>query len=134
MKLEVKAKNYVPGSISFSDGFGLNRKLGDFVKYVDGEKARYIIKKLLSEDKEIDSAELGLDGDFNCNSTTIYYDGDFFEYDAYEGSQWAEPILIVNYCDGSNEAYSCWYRNLETTANIVDSETFKEVKQIESKL
>ena len=132
MKLEIKAKNYTPESMSFAAGFFCTRT-GDFAMFVDNEKSHKIIKQLLSQGKQIESAELGLDGDFNCNSTTVFSEGDFFNYDAHEGSLWAEPILVVNYLDGSNEVYSCWYRNIETTGVVSASDVECPINKIEYK-
>ena len=67
-----------------------------------------------------------MDGGFSCNSTIIYDGENFFDYDAYEGSLWATPILIVEYEDGSNESFDCWYRQIE-----VESEDCSENLLIE---
>lgn len=109
-------KNYTPGTMSFSDGFlGPKGDVGFFMS-VDNEKAKNIVSDLLKNGKKIESAVLGLDGDFSENSTTIYDGKQFHDYDAYEGSQWATPILIVNYKDGSNESFECWYREIQSEA------------------
>lgn len=106
-------KNYTPGTMSFAEGFlGPIGDVGFFMN-VDNEKALKIISNLLKSGRKIKSAELGLDGDFSENSTTIYDGSEFHDYDAYEGSQWATPILIVNYEDGSSESFECWYRLIE---------------------
>ena len=103
-------KNYTPGRMSFVDGFlGPKGDVGFFM-CVDNEKAKKIVSDLLKKGKKIISAELGLDGDFTENSTTIYDGENFYDYDAYEGSKWATPILIVNYSGGSNEMFECWFR------------------------
>lgn len=85
-------------------------EMEDVFMNVDNEKAKQIVSELLKNKKEIKSADLGLDGDFSENSTTIYDGKKFYDYDAYEGSQWAMPILIVKYEDGSNEMFECWFR------------------------
>jgi len=106
-------KNYVPGLMSFAEGF-LGPK-GDNVGYfmlVDESKARKIIKGLLKEGRNIDFAELGLDGDWRVNSTAIYQDGKFYKYDSYGGSGWATPTLIVYFKDAPNEAYPCWKKEV----------------------
>lgn len=109
-------KNYTPGTMSFASGFlGPRGDVGFFMN-VDNEKAKQIVKELLNKGKKIESAKLGLDGDFSENSTTIYDGNQFHDYDAYEGSQWATPILIVNYKDGSNESFECWYREIQSAA------------------
>lgn len=37
MRLKIKAKNYIPDSMSFTAGFYCN-KTGDFIMYVDSKK------------------------------------------------------------------------------------------------
>ena len=107
-------KNYTPGTISFAEGFlGPKGNVGFFMN-VDNEKAKQIVSELLKNGKKIKSADLGLDGDFSINSTVIYHGEKFYDYNAYEGSQWATPILIVNYEDGSNEMFECWFRENES--------------------
>ena len=119
-------KNYTPGTMSFSAGFlGPRGDVGFFMN-VDNEKAKKIVKELLNKGRKIKEAELGLDGDFSCNSTIIYNGENFFDYDAFEGSLWATPILIVEYEDGSNESFDCWYRQIE-----VESEDCSENLLIE---
>lgn len=106
--LEVKAKNYKPASISFADGFlGPKGDVG-FQMVADYAKAKAIIEKLLAEGRNIEEAEMGLDGDWQCNSMTVWENGQFFDYGCYGSSQWAEPILIVNYKDAPSETYSVW--------------------------
>ena len=108
--LEVKAKNYKPSSISFTEGFlGPKGDVGFFM-VADWNKAKSIIEKLLSEGKNIDEVEMGLDGDWCENSMTVWEDGEFTEYDRYGKSQWAEPIMIVYYNDAPSETYSVWKR------------------------
>ena len=101
------AKNYVPGSMSFSGGFLGPRGNVGFEMRIDEKKAKDIVKELIAEGKKIHMAELGLDGDFQINSTIIY-DGKFHKYDAHPQSIWAKPILIVHFSDHQNEAYECW--------------------------
>lgn len=94
--LEVKAKNYKPASIGFAEGFlGPKGDVG-FQMVADWEKAKSIIEKLLADGRNIEEAEMGLDGDWIENSMIVWEDGEFFEYDCWGSSQWAEPILIVN--------------------------------------
>ena len=123
MNLKAKSKNYSPESMSFSAGFlGFQSKPDNKVfMYVDEEKAVKIINSLLEKSIEIESAELGLDGDFNENSTTIYENGEFYSYDCYHGSRWAEPVLIVNYKNGKNECFSCWFQKIEIQSNTVEN-------------
>lgn len=103
-------KNYVPGSMGFSEGMLVGPSLcagATIFMLVDEKKARSIIKGLLKDGRNIERAELGLDGDWSENSTEIY-DGKFHKYDAYHGSPWATPTLIVYFKDASNEAYESW--------------------------
>lgn len=108
MKYEIKAKNYIPQSISFAEGFlGPKGNVG-FLMVADYKKAEQIVNDILSDGAEIDNVVMGLDGDFECNSSTIYKDGKFHNYEAHESSQWAEPIIIINFRDRPSEAYSCY--------------------------
>ena len=103
-------KNYTPGTMSFADGFlGPKGDVGFFMS-VDNETAKKIVSNLLKNGKKIKNAQLGLDGDFSVNSTTIYDGEKFYDYNAWKGSIWATPILLVNYKDGSNESFECWFR------------------------
>jgi len=112
--MKAKEKNYTPGSMSFVSGFmGTRGDVGFFMK-ADFKKAKKIINTLLKQSKEIEDVEMGLDGDWECNSMVVWENGSFEEYDCYEESQWAEPIIIVNYKDGSNESFPAWYREIET--------------------
>ncbi len=101
--------NYTPKSMSFMDGFFCDgKKKGKTVKMtVDEEKAMQIINDIRSSGRNVVRAELGLDGDFSENHTVIF-DGEFHPYDAYYGSLWATPILMVYYAHGTNEQYECW--------------------------
>lgn len=108
--LELKAKNYCPGSISFADGFMGPRGDVGFFMTADWDKAKSIIEKILSSGRNIEEVEMGLDGDWDCNSMTVWKDGQFTEYDCYGTSQWAEPIIIVKYEDAPSEAYPVWKR------------------------
>lgn len=107
--LEIKAKNYNPGSISFADGFmGCGFRGGDVQMYADYKKAKNIVKQLIAEGRNIESVEMGLDGDWQCNSMTIWEDGKFDKYDCWGDSNWAEPIIIVNFTDAPSETYAVW--------------------------
>lgn len=107
-QLEVKAKNYKPGSIGFAEGFmGPKGDVGFFM-VADWNKAKAIIEKLLSEGRNIESVEMGLDGDWDVNSMTVWEDGEFTEYNCYGHSQWAPSIIIVNYKDAPSETYEVW--------------------------
>jgi hypothetical protein len=108
VKLKVKAKNYRPGAISFAEGFlGPKGNVG-YVMVADWKKAKYIINKLIRQGRNIEDVEMGLDGDWNCNSMVVYENGKFTKYTEYSHSTWAEPIMIVNYKDAPSEAYSVW--------------------------
>lgn len=103
-------KNYIPGSMSFAQGFmGPRGDVGYFMNFSQ-DKAEAVVKKLLSEGRKITEAYGGLDGDWNENNSVIYDGKEFHKYDAYSGSQWATPILIVNFEDGSSEAFEVWDR------------------------
>lgn len=113
MQLELKAKNYSPGSMSFSEGFlGPKGDVG-FQMIADWDKAKVTIEKLLSEGREIEPVEMGLDGDWGVNSMTVYENGEFTKYDRWGNSQWAEPIILVNYKNQPSEAYSVWIKATE---------------------
>lgn len=117
----IKAKNYLPKSISFGMGFlgadilgGANKK--PYFMKVDAAKARRIVLKQLAQGRKIDEANLGLDGDWSSNHTTIYSkdaNPKFADYDAYEGSIWATPTLIISYESEPSEAYECWKKRTE---------------------
>ncbi len=109
-KLKVKAKNYVPGSMSFAAGFFGPRGDVGYIMVADWEKAKAIIKQLISEGRNIESVEMGLDGDWGENSMTVWENGNFFKYGCHDNSIWAEPILIVNYEDAPSETYACWIK------------------------
>lgn len=110
IKIEPKAINYLPGSISFAEGF-LDPKgdVGFFMK-ADYERAVFVVDHLVSQGKKISRVDMGLDGDWRENSMTIYAGGEFTEYSLYDVSQWAEPIIIVYYSNAPSEAYSVWKR------------------------
>ena len=106
--MEVKEKNYTPGSMSFAEGFmGPKGDVG-FMMVADWSQAKEIIEKLISQGKNIDTVEMGLDGDWSCNSMVIWENGEFTEYNCWNSSRWAEPIIIVNYKDEPSETYSVY--------------------------
>jgi hypothetical protein len=96
-----KRINYIPGSIDFRTGKGVDME-------VDSAKGVELVKQALSEGRRVERAELGLDGDWRENSTVIYDEAGFHEYDAYHGSLWATPTLILFFKDGPSEAFDCW--------------------------
>ena len=108
--IKPKATNYIPDSIGFAEGFlGPKGDVGFFM-VADWGKAKSIIENLLEMGSDISDVQMGLDGDWNENSMTVYEDGVFTEYSCYEMSQWAEPIMIVNYKNSPSETYSVWRR------------------------
>jgi len=100
--------NYIPGSISFADGFmGPKGNVGFFMKY-SHEKTKEIINGLLSKGRKITQASAGLDGDWVENNCTVFDGKDFIEYDVWDSSTWASPILIVDFSDGPSETHEVW--------------------------
>ena len=54
--------NYIPGSMSFAEGFfGPKGDVGFFME-ADYEKAKEILDKLIKSGRKVTSAEMGLDG------------------------------------------------------------------------
>ena len=115
--LKAKATNYVPESISFSEGYlyGLIKPDLGYIMMADWDKAKAIIEKLISDGRNIERVEMGLDGDWGENSMTVWEDGKFMKYDCFEGSKWAEPIIIVYYKDAPSEVYSVWRKEEKIT-------------------
>jgi hypothetical protein len=108
--MEKPKLNYIPGSMSFSEGFlGPKGDVGFFMKY-SHKKATDIINEKLKEGCNILSVEAGLDGDFRENSCEIFDGKIFNDYTCYDSSQWAEPIIIINYADRPSETYAVWER------------------------
>lgn len=106
--IEPKHKNYHPRSMSFAAGFlGPRGNVGYFM-VADYEKAKDILQNIIDSGRSVQRAVMGLDGDFDINSTEIFDGETHCEYDAYGSSSWAEPIMIVDFADGSNEVYSVW--------------------------
>lgn len=105
--------------MSFASGFLGPRGDVGFMMNADFEKAKKIVEHLLQEGKAIVEVEMGLDGDWNENSMTIFENGEFTEYHMHDSSQWAEPIILVSYEDGSNEAYSAWFREIDVEGDFV---------------
>ena len=106
--LQVKAKNYNPGSIGFMDGLMPQFRSRGVFMAADWEKAKAIIEQLISQERNVEKVEMGLDGDWQYNSMVVWEEGEFTQYDCYEGSDWAEPIILVYYKDAPSEAYSVW--------------------------
>jgi hypothetical protein len=106
-------KNHSPKSIGFINGILMSESLNagkKFVMMVDENKARKILETIIKEGRQIKSASLGLDGDWDCNNTEIFDGVEFQPYDSYDGSMWAIPKLIIYFEDGSSEAHECWKR------------------------
>ena len=102
-------KNYIPGSISFAEGFlGPSGPCKTYTMEYSHIKAQKIIEKLLDEGADIVEATAGLDGDFRENSCIIYDSLGFHDYDVYSGSVWAEPIVVITFNDRPSETYSVW--------------------------
>jgi len=111
-------QNYIPGSISFAEGFnGPKHDIGFFMNFSQA-KAEEIVKNLLSEGRKITEAVGGLDGDWNENHSTIYDGEKFRKYSAFSGSQWATPILIVYFSDGPSETFEVWDREEKPKFNL----------------
>jgi hypothetical protein len=107
-------------SMGFADGMfiGMNRAIaaqnaGKPFMLVDYPKAKVIIETQLSRGKKITRAELGLQGDWDCNSCTVYDSKGHHEYGAYDGSMWAVPTLMLFYEDGTEESTECWKPELK---------------------
>jgi hypothetical protein len=112
---EKSIKNYIPASQGFAEGFlGPKGDKGYFMK-VDYKKAVKIINEQLKTDKQVETAKLGLDGDWIENSCVIYEYGKFSKYYCYEGSIWATPILIIFYKNAPSETYECFSMELKKT-------------------
>lgn len=108
-------KNYMPRSMSFSEGFLGPRGDVGFFMVADQKKAHTIIKSLIETGRDVTHADMGLDGDWAYNSCTVYdKENGYQDYDAYGSSQWAEPILIVYFYDSPSEKYSVWSREEKT--------------------
>jgi hypothetical protein len=100
--------NYIPGSMSFADGFmGMRGDVGYTMVY-NSEKATAIINNLLKDGRDVVDATVGLDGDFSINSGVIYEAGEWSDYEEYNNSRWATPIMIVTFTDGPSECYEVW--------------------------
>lgn len=102
--------NYIPSSISFTAGFFGPKSDVGFVMVADQDQAHGIIKSLIQQGRNVTDAQMGLDGDWDCNSCTVYEDGEYKDYTEWDNSMWAEPILIVNFSDGPSETYPVWTR------------------------
>jgi len=102
-------ENYIPGSISFADGFSGPKGDVGFTMTLDRKKAKKIVKQLVKEGLEVNSAQVGLDGDWDINSEFIYENGKFLEStDIWESSVWAKPIMIINFNDSPSRTYEVW--------------------------
>ena len=102
-------KNYTPATQSFADGFKGPKFNEGYDMYYDSNKAMSIIHKI--NVKDIKQVEAGLDGDWDCNSCTIYDSDGFHDYDVYEHSCWAKPIMRIEYKDGHTESFEVWRKS-----------------------
>jgi hypothetical protein len=76
---------------------------------VDYEKAKQEVENALKIiNFNLIFAELGLMGDWDYNSTVIWRDGKHTPYEAYPGSMWAAPTLILHFADDSTREIECW--------------------------
>jgi len=99
--------NYVPKSMSFSEGFlGPKGDVG-YTMVADLEKAKKLVDTL---DASIEDAVIGLDGDFECNSQSIFDENGNVVTDLWihNSSCWAQPILVITYKDRPSETYECF--------------------------
>lgn len=129
------AKNYIPSSMSFSEGFMSTRFIpkGTRRKILDIKKLNELLKTL----KNVETVRVGLDGDFDCNSITVMIGKKIgklkLEKDEYisslekpfcpsgymcQGSMWASPIALVTYTDKPSEAYKVYKYGEESTADF----------------
>lgn len=107
--------NYIPGSISFAEGFLGPKFSNGYLMVLDRKKANKIIKSLLKEERNIIDATIGLDGDWRENNELIYVDKKFHkdEFECYPCSLWATPKLIVTFTDEPSRTYEIWKKKYE---------------------
>lgn len=117
-----KAINYTPGTMGFAEGFTASRPGNGVAKYSDFGKAKNIIEKLIDDGRNIDFAEMGLDGDWKYNSMPIYKNGKFAIYCKFTESEWAKTILIVYFTDAPSETYDVWSTGEEMQNRYKDVE------------
>lgn len=112
-KIVSLGKNYIPGSISSGQGFlGIQARMSTKPQmFFSMKKAKQIVKQYTK--KSIDSIKAGLDGDFRENSCTIFDEDGWHEYDVYEHSNWATPIIIINFIDKPNQTFECYIEDSE---------------------
>jgi len=104
-------ENYIPGSISFAEGFMGPRGDVGFTMLLDRKKAKSIVNKLLKEGLKIKKATMGLDGDWAENNEILFKDNKFIEevnFRMYEYSVWAKPIMVVEFKDIPSRTYEVW--------------------------
>lgn len=101
-------KNYIPGSMGFAEGMmGPKGDVG-YIMMFSMKKAKKIVKTLSI--KTIDNIDAGLNGDWVENHCIIYDKDGWHDYDAWGGSQWATPLIIVNYKNKPSETFECWFK------------------------
>jgi len=99
-------KNFIPGSQSFADGFlGPKGNVGFTMKF-SMKKAKKIINSY--NKNTINKVTAGLNGDYSENSCTIYDEHGYHNYDVYDHTVWAKPIIIIEFNDKPSEAYESW--------------------------
>lgn len=102
-------KNYIPGSVGFMPDRSLFNHMG-FMMCADWKVAKKIIKDKIKEGRDIERVEMGLDGDWAYNSMVVWEDNEFTEYNCWQSSDWAPPMVIIYYKDGRSEAFPVWNR------------------------
>lgn len=100
--------NYTPSSMSFADGLAGPRGDVGYTMILDVDKARKIVSDVVASGREVERAEVGLDGDWGENSGEIYPAEDYEH--VYSQTIWATPLLVIYFRDGSNEAHEVWSR------------------------
>jgi hypothetical protein len=101
---------YVPETMSFSEGLlGPKGNVGYFME-ADYQAAVAKVTALL-ETHNILKVEMGLDGDWGCNSQTIWTPTEGFqEYYTHSYSNWAPTIILVFFRGGRVKHYPVWKR------------------------
>lgn len=96
-------------SMGFAEGMvvGMVRSAGKTDgKVFDWRKAAELIRE-----KQPNSAEAGLSGDWDYTAGVIYRNGAIvprLECYTYLASLWATPMLILSYANGKDEEIECW--------------------------
>ena len=103
-------KNYNPGSMSLADGFlGMQTRQSEKEQmYFSMKKAKEIAGQFQID--SIGSIEAGLDGDWKENSCVIFDSSGWHEYDVYDHSIWATPIITIKFKKKPMESFECFYQ------------------------